>query len=270
MNEFADENHVDVCGTVLTIWRRETGIYARLVIPSKNTGTVPTGLNLKIPLEKILGKRISLMVGDHVQVSGWIGDEPYFESLREFAARAKYPIRLDAHLDLDRFDGLGVKRSIAVVVPETVRTVQDPGALNSVIVEGIVARAWEHKQDKYVRLAVHHSKSPAAGTGHDDLPKQQIPHYVSVRFTGGHVDDRCIKLIPKRQTDVNSGIALHDRLIVFGEIAESCYSQSLHAFLVDAKRLDVLNAIPDASEAANIWSSYSQTVIAAKHIVHCA
>jgi hypothetical protein len=135
-------------------------------------------------------------------------------------------------------------------------------------VEGIVARAWEHKADKYVRLAVYHAKAKTTAEEGKGGRARRVPHYVTVQFPGGMVDGRSLRILPKRVRDDEVGIAPRDRLVVTGSMAESYYSESLHSFLLDAKRIDVLENMPDSSQAANIWSSYSQAVILAKKIVH--
>jgi hypothetical protein len=268
MNEHNDDNHVDISGTVIRIWKKEEHIFARLVTCPGEKVEHPPRFTLKFEQGKFNGEGITLIAGDKLKLSGWICDQPYFETLQEFVSRSKYPINLDSGFRMDRTWSVQVKRSITAIVPESFEVLQDQVPLNSVRVEGIVARAWEHKADKFVRLAVYHSCAMTTDLEGKEGKLRRIPHYVTVQFSGGTVDGRSIRILPKRTQENELGIAPRDRMIVTGSMAESFYSQSLHSFLVDAKRIDVLGAMPDSSQAANIWSSYSQAVILATKLVH--
>lgn len=268
MKERMDENHVEIFGIVTKIWKRDRHIFARLITKSAEEDEHPPRFTLKFPDGKFDGDGITLMAGDKLKITGWICDEPYLESINDFIARSKYPIRLDAHLNLHGLEEIAVKRSITAVVPETCEMMGNDLELNFVSLEGIVARTWEHKSDKFIRLAVYHANAQTTETEGNHGHPRRVPHYVTVQFSNGIVDGRIINIQSKRHLADDPGIAPRDRVIVTGTIAESFYSESLHSFLLDAKRIDVLDRMPDSSEVANIWSSYSQTVILARKLVH--
>jgi hypothetical protein len=268
LKQINDVNHVEIFGTVIRIWKKEDHIFARLVTCPGETVEHPPRFTLKFPMGKFKEEGITLIAGDKLKVSGWICDQPYFETLQEFVSRSKYPINLDCGFRWDLGRDVQVKRSIAAIVPETFDVLQEELPLNSVRVEGIVARAWEHKADKFARLAVYHAQAMTTNLEGKGARLRHIPHYVTVQFPGGIVEGRSIRILSKRIQEEEPGIAPHDRMIVSGCMAESFYSQSLHSFLVDARRIDILDSMPDSSQAANIWSSYSQGVILAKKLVH--
>ena len=267
MKERMDENEVEISGSVIKIWRRDRHIFARLATQTGNKEAPPPRFTVKFPDGSFNGEGITLMAGDALRIRGWITDEPYYENLSEFLARAKNPIRMDNHFDLKKIGEVRVKRALTAVIPEQLEPLPEAIDLNKVVVEGVIARAWEHKAGKYVRLAVYHRHTRYTGEeGNHGRPRRE-PSYMTVQFSDGLVDGRAVKILPKRETPDESGLAPHDRVTASGMLAESFYSQSLHSFLLEAKRIDVLHEMPDASEAANVWSSYTQTVITARKLV---
>jgi len=70
------------------------------------------------------------MAGDALRIRGWITDEPYYENLSEFLARAKNPIRMDNHFDLKKIGEVRVKRALTAIVPEQLEPLPEAIDLN--------------------------------------------------------------------------------------------------------------------------------------------
>jgi hypothetical protein len=267
MKEQMDENQVRISGTVIRIWRKEKDVYARMETLQKTGTHHPPRFNLKFQAGQFHGESITLMPGDKLKISGWICDEPYLETMQEFISRSKYPLRADSGFIPAPSQDVFIKRSINAVVPEEYELMPSDLTLNQVRMEGIVARAWEHKAHKFVRLAVYHERAVTTLEKGNGGRFRRIPHYVTIQFTDGRVEGRSIQILSQRKSDDETGIAKGDRLAVSGSLAESYYSESLHTFLLGAKRLDLLEAMPDASQASTIWSSYSQTVVLSDKLI---
>lgn len=267
MNERMDENTIDITGTVIHIWKKNDDVYARVETLRGSESQHSPRFNLKFPRGQFHGESITLLPGDRLVIHGWICDEPYLESMQEFISRSKYPLRSDSGFLPAESHDISLKRSINAVVPENYEIWNSDSHLNQIRLEGIVARAWEHKEHKFVRLAIYHDKAITTSELGNGGRFRRIPHYVTVQFTDGQVEGRHIQLLSQRKSDGKNGIAKGDRLGVVGSLGESYYSESLQSFLLGAKRVDLLESLPDASMASTIWSSYSQTVVLAEKLI---
>jgi hypothetical protein len=267
MKEQMDENQVKISGTVIRIWRRGKDVFARMQTPQRTGIPRPPRFNLKFQAGQFRGESITLMPEDKLKIQGWICDEPYMETMQEFISRSKYPLGLDSGFIPAPSQDVCLKRSINAVIPEEYEVIPADLTLNQVKIEGIVARVWEHKAHKFVRLAVYHERAITTLEKGNGGRFRRIPHYVTIQFTDGQVEGRSIQILPQRKSGDEAGIAKGDRLAVSGSLAESYYSESLQSFLLGAKRIDILEAMPDASQASTIWSSYSQTVVLAEKLI---
>lgn len=95
-------NRVEAEGNITKLWSRSNGdILFRLAVYDEHTELLgetdaagrekrkPHFLTVVVEDGKVGGRAVNLQKGDHVRVSGYLRDEVYFETLREFLLKAK-------------------------------------------------------------------------------------------------------------------------------------------------------------------------------------
>jgi len=157
-----------------------------------------------------------------------------------------------------------IPESLEVVPPDEAKFVQDT---NQVKVEGVVARVWEHKGSKYLRLAVYdkYAVTPIQKTSKSGRP-WRVPHYVTIQFVGGMVDGRPVTLLSKDSRQ-GGGVKVGNRIRVAGRIGESMYKESLRTFLLSVKQAEAIGTFSNPSVVDETWSSYSETCVIAETLI---
>src|SRR5512133_2071242 len=133
------------------------------------------------------------MPRDLAELSGFLADAPYDESLREFLADAKKNALVDSFPNREDWDQVRIKRVNTrfeilgfKLVPEN-----EPTYYNVVELEGVVANVSKHEGDLYVRMAIYDQWTPIVDEekGKNGRPRRR-PHYVTVVFPGSMVSGR--------------------------------------------------------------------------------
>ena len=251
-----DANQAALAGQVTRIWARGGDVFARLeaLEPAESPEQFPR-ITLRLPGGLVGGREVSLLKGDRLRLSGYLADLPQDEGLRDFLRRAERLDLLERHPELAGLDGRA-RRTLTCLVPESLEPLENLPPLNSVRLEGVVARAWEYDGQRFARLAVYdaHTAVTAAQPGKDGRPRR-IPHYLSVLFPGGQVNGRPVSVRPK------------DRLRVSGCLVDRPYSEDLRSFLLDAHLADALASLPDSDLIADLRIRRSSACVVVQTLV---
>ena len=231
MEERFDMNQTQVAGIVQRIWDYGEDIFIRLeFIPDEDHP--PRYITLKIPGGMIDGEFVSIQPGEHIQVEGYLSDAPYTESIGEFFRDAKARPFFEDTDQTKAWEQIEIERVGTQVVVTTLAPVSNALHLNTVTIQGVVARTWKGGADTFARLAIYDRHTEI--TGHNekkDLPRRK-PHYVTVRILGGEVDGRKV-MIQKR-----------NRLRASGQLHIHFYRQTLPQILERADKPELIETIP--------------------------
>jgi hypothetical protein len=253
-----DLNQVQLSGVVLRAWSAGPDILVRLALAAKPEESdapdnQPTSVVLRLPQGCVGGEAITILTGDHVLANGYLADAPYIESGQQFAERSRKDL-------LETLPGLGAVTTERVSTHMVVTALDFlPGApsqpVNAVTVEGVVSRAWEHRGQRFARLAVYDSQTEADGRlGKNGRPWRKA-HYVSVHFPDGRVDGRVVNVQQK------------DRLRVHGKLGERRYRETLATFLLRAGKIGMLSDVPNADTVREARVSRSATYVTAHALI---
>jgi len=127
-NEKFHVNRVDVEGIVTRVYDRRGDVLARLAMYDRFSEVLQPAEDGRLPKRKAHyvtvrfpggktadGRAVSLSAKDHVRVSGFLRDDSYSESLRQFLLKAKLVERIDHETD----DEVRVGRVATYVIAET-------------------------------------------------------------------------------------------------------------------------------------------------------
>jgi|GEM_PF-3307893 len=253
-----DLNQAQLAGVVQRAWSAGPDILVRLALVAKPDEpgapeNQPASVVLRLPQGCIGGQNITLLTGDHVLVNGYLADAPYIESGQQFAERSRKDL-------LEAMPALGAVTTERISTHLVVTALDFlPGApsepINAVTIEGVVSRAWEHRGQKFARLAVYDSQTQADGRiGKNGRPWRKA-HYVSIHFADGQVDGRAVNVQKK------------DRLRVHGQLGERRYRETLAAFLLRAGQIGLLSDVPNADTVRETRVSRSATYVTAHALI---
>ena len=252
-----DANQAVLAGQVTRIWARGGDVFARLettepALPAE-AAEAPR-VTLRLPGGLAGGQEVSLLKGDRLRLSGHLADLPQDEGLRDFLRRAERLDLLERHPELAALNGKA-RRTLTCLVPESLERIDAPLALNTVRLEGVVARAWEYDGQRFARLAIYDAHTAVtAQPGKDGRPRR-IPHYISVLFPGGQLNGRPVSVRPK------------ERLRVSGCLVDRPYSEDLRSFLLDAHLADQLASLPDSDLIADLRIRRSSACVVVQTLV---
>jgi hypothetical protein len=245
VNEQFDLNRARLAGTIIRLWGRNGDVFGRLRVSTR--GELPEAddahscyVNIRVPNGTLNGSPVTLQQGDVARVAGYAAHTSYEETLRKFLSVAGESRFLDLHIppdDLDAWRSIQFKRSNAIVnaqsielIPTTKKKAKNE-AINSIDLEGIVARTWEYRRDdsieRFARLAIYDQFAPIAEgrNGRNGRPFRQ-PHYVNV-------------LLPSNGRTVN--VALKQRIRVIGEFRDRGHRVTLRESLMSLGSTDAVD-----------------------------
>lgn len=246
VNEQFDLNHARLAGTIIRLWGRNGDVFGRLRVSTR--GELPEAddahscyVNIRVPNGTLNGSPVTLQQGDIARVEGYVAHTSYEETLRKFLSVAGESKFLDLHVppdDLDAWRSIQFKRSNAIINAQGIELAaanakkkKDNNPINSIDLEGIVARTWEYRRDdsidRFARLAIYDQFAPIADgrNGKNGRPFRQ-PHYVNV-------------LLPSNGRQVN--VALKQRIRVIGEFRDRGHRVTLHESLMALGSTDVVD-----------------------------
>ena len=252
MTEQFDINRCTLSGVVQKTWDRGEDIFLRLAIPHDKGK--PHGLTLRLTNGMAGDRLVTIQPGERILCQGYLVDVPFDEPLRRFLTAAS----------AQRFlEGVDNPREWEKIVAKRVTTrlevmdlhVLDNGAppVNRMMIQGVVAKAWDSGRNSFARLAVYDRHTKIIARTGTKYPKRK-PHYISVKFLDGLVDGRQLSL-KKR-----------DRIRIAGSLYVHYYRETLHDLLVHNRYIDLLQSIPNFN-AQEICALRSAVYIIAQSMI---
>ena len=264
-HERFDMNSVAIAGTIQKI--RPFNAHHVLVHMASGSNRI----TLALPEEQ----DITLLVGEKVNVQGWLEDVPYEESFAAFLQRAGRSSLLEQYSELAPLRDRTIQRALTVVTPTATQNIPDiAGGIqedpeNAVRLEGIVVRAWAYSRNLYVRLAVYDEHAATLeGDGNAGLPRRQA-RYVTVQFTDGEVDGRALRLGKSGGSDLQPGVICRDdRIRISGRLKGRVYVETMREWMSRAKCTDVTSTLPNVDTLLDsVKARYGQVVIEATKLI---
>lgn len=235
MEERFDLNRTQVSGIAQRIWDYGEDIFVRLqFIPDEDRP--PRYITLKIPGGMIDGEFVSIQPGERIQVEGYLADVPYTESIGEFFRDAKAKPFYEDTEQAEIWEGIEIERVGTQIVVTTLASVSSDPKLNTVMIQGVVARAWKGGADSFARLAIYDRHTEIIGHNEKKGLPRRKPHYVTVRIPGGEVDGKKV-VIHKR-----------NRLRASGQLHIHFYRQTLPHILRRAGKQELVETIPTSAD----------------------
>ena len=235
MEERFDLNRTQVSGIVQRIWDYGEDIFVRLeFVPGEDRP--PRYITLKIPGGMVDGQFVSIQPGERIQVEGYLTDVPYTESIQEYFRDAKTKPFYEDTDQAEAWEQIEIERVGTQIVVTSLASITSDPRLNSVMIQGVVARSWKGGADAFARLAIYDTHTEIIG--HDkqkDLPRRK-PHYITLRIPGGEIDGKKV-VIRKR-----------DRLRASGQLHIHFYRQTLPQILKRADKQELVETIPPQAE----------------------
>ncbi|HNB52812.1 MAG TPA: hypothetical protein PK530_12760 [Anaerolineales bacterium] len=198
---------------------------------------------------------LSLFEGDRLDVTGWLDNQTYAESVRDFLTRGQHTEILEL-IPSERL-AAQVSRTVTHVVPEKLTPSPNGDTPHAqVVVEGLVARTWTFNRHRFARLAVYdqHTEIKEKAQGKRKFP-QRTPHYITVQFTDGKLGAREVVLKP------------NTRVRVTGPLISRIHSETFRDFLLRAHATDVLTDAPNSDKLAELRARYVQTYLVATTMI---
>ena len=119
--------------------------------------------------------------------------------------------------------------------------------LNTVELEGIVQRIWEHGGAVFFRLAIFDKMR----IDNDTFPY----HCATCRLPGGMAGGQLVSLLPG------------DQVRVIGFLVDSPYIETLRQFLTDAKAPDFLASVPDPANWSSVQVPRISTLVETQELI---
>ena len=243
-----DTNQVALSGAITRIWARGSDVFARLdtgnsIEAGDDQSEVVYRATLLFPGGRITGQEVSLLKGDCLNLSGYLVDINQSESLQDFLRKAEKPELLD------EIQSYGIpetaldaraRRSMTCVIAENLDHLSAAVALNSVCLEGVIARVWDYDRHRFARLAVYDRNTLTTNQEGKNGRPRRIPHYVTVQFLDGQVSGRPVSLKVK------------DRIRASGYLVDRPYSEDFRNFLLDTHQAEILSKIPNSDDVADL------------------
>ena len=245
-----DLNQVKVSGVIQRLWSRGADILLRLAVAGRSAEHADQ-FTLVIPGGGLDRLSPTLMKADRISVVGHIQDFPYLETGLQFAERSRSAEKL-----LSAIPSLGEIVSERMATWVVVHSLEaEAGPANEVILDGIVSRVWNRREQLFARLAIYDPYTEVIEkTGKNNRLRRQA-HYASVHFLDGIVQSRSVKLAQK------------DRLRVRGVLSERRYSESLAMFLMRTQKIGLLANAADADELREIRVPRAATYVVADSLI---
>lgn len=251
--EHFDLNEAIVTGTVRRLWSRDGDVFARVQVNNEY-------LTVRLENGQIENKDVTLQPGDVLRAEGYLAHHEYEESLLHFLDAAKSEFFLDSLPAKDRaaWESIVFPRVNTLLEVVSLTLLDKAGdGINQARLEGIVARAWTYKSDRFLRLAVYDRWTQTNGVGKRGHPRR-TPHYVSVLLPDGKADGREI------------GAQIKDRLRVSGKICARAYRQTLREALLrtgDANVVALMERLTNADALDQIAVQHESVHLAAQAVI---
>lgn len=207
-----DLNTATLTGTISRIWPSGKDIYCRLTLP----GDSGNALTLRLPDGMAAGEPVSLYPEMNVQVSGYLSQNEYEESLGNAAKAAGVEVP-------DEIANILLKR-VATRLDVTALEPAQPGEpVNLAQLQGVIIKTWVYRGRNFIRIACYDKFCPIiAGVGKNGFPRRK-PHYVSVRLP-----------------ETPPALKARQRVRIFGNLFVQVYAENLHETLVEGGQAALL------------------------------
>lgn len=259
-SEQFDINRATIRGYVQKIWSRGGHTFLRIALtePADENGQSRVHyITGRIPDGAVNGELVTIMPGDLAELSGFLADAPYDESIREFLVDAKKSTLVDSFPNKEEWDQVRIKRvnTRFEILGYKLVSQNEPTYCNVVELEGVVASVRKHEGDLYVRMAIYDQWTPIVDEekGKNGRPRRR-PHYVTVVFPGSQVSGRTIDLHEK------------NRLRIVGTVTMRLYSEALKEVLLRTGKVGLLTAdgLQEPDKIAQIKATRSTTYVVAE------
>jgi hypothetical protein len=259
-----DLNQAELEGIVQKVWGREQDVFARLAVydalQPDGSPAPPRYVTLRFPGGKAIGEEdlLSLQPGDALRILGYLVDNPYTETLRQFMSDAKAPDFLENTPNPEDWLPIQIKRVSTLVETQSCNPthVEKGRCFNRVQVQGIVSKTWESGGSLFARLAIYdrHTRILDPQPGKNGRPRRAA-HYVTVVFPEGKAGERAIRLKPR------------NRLRVSGSLTTRFYPETLREILLRVHKVDLLTNLPNSDRAAEIRALRTATYVVAQSTI---
>jgi hypothetical protein len=256
-----DHNTVELEGIIQRIWEHGGSVFFRLAVFDQlridNDTHLYHGVTCRLPEGMVGNQLISLLPGDPVRVIGHLVDAPYIETMRQFLTDARAADFLDSIPDPAGWSAVKVSRVSTIVdAQDVIQTQIEKGKChNRTTVQGVIAKVWERGGNVLARLAVYDAHTTIASqNGKLDRPRR-TPHYVTILFLDGKVNERAVHLEVK------------NRLRVIGYLSTRFYRESLKEILLRSKNLSLLNNLPNSDRVGDISAAREATYVVAQSAI---
>ncbi len=255
-DEQFDMNSATLAGVVQKLWGHGSDVFARLRVSRRgqlveNDDAQSSLIALRFANGMVGGNDLTLQPGDVVRVSGHLSHSEFDETIRNFLEAARKPEFLENVPQEDRtaWQAITFKRVNTMFNVETLELLDgsvmpEGGAINRVVLEGVVAKQWTHSEDAYLRLAVYDQYTRVTKEKGNYGRPRRLPHYITLLLPGG-------KTTGGREV----GVRPKDRLRATGELHDRGYRRTLHEMLVGTGSpavTDLLQRLPNAGELHTI------------------
>lgn len=257
-----DANQVALSGAITRIWARGSDVFARLDTGnSTEADDLSEQVNratLLFPGGRLSGQELSLLKGDCLRLAGYLVDLTQSENLQDFLRKAEKLELLD---ELRSYDipetalAAHARRATTCVISENLEHLSAAVALNSVCLEGVIAKVWDFDRHRFARLAVYDRNTATTGQEGKNGRPRRIPHYVTIQFPDGQVSGRPVSLKAK------------DRIRASGYLVDRPYSEDLRNFLLDAHQAEILSKIPNSDDVADLRIRRSSACVVVQTLI---
>ncbi len=228
-------NAVTISGRVTRVYRQDEDVVVRMC---STTGGQKHYVSLLLPNGRPAdGPLVSLIGGTRLQARGYLHSVERMETYADLLRRIGHPNRIEAG-----DEAIFIARTVTYIVADSVEILAEDGDdLNTVIVQGIVWRAWKlpRQQHAFARLAIYDQHAPLkpvpSGTegpssnGHKRAKREA--HYASVMFPDGQtVEGLPVHLVPHKDRKCSYHIV--------GYLHNIDYFERLSRILTRAKKSD--------------------------------
>jgi hypothetical protein len=228
-------NAVTISGRVTRAYRQDEDVVVRMC---STTGGQKHYVSLLLPKGRpIDGKVVSLIGGARLQARGYLHSVERMETYADLLRRIGHPNRIEAG-----DEGITLARTVTYIVADSLEILAEEGDdLNTVIVQGIVWRAWKlpRQPHAFARLAIYDEHAPLKpasggvdGPGGDGRKRaKREAHYASVMFPDGQtVEGLPVHLTPHKDRKCSYHIV--------GYLHNIDYFERLSKILTRAKKSD--------------------------------
>lgn len=228
-------NAATISGRITRVYRQDDDVVVRLC---STTGGQKHYVSLLLPNGRPMGSQpVSLIGGARLQAHGYLHSVERTETYADLLRRIGHPNRIEAG-----DEAIAIARTVTYIVADSLEVLAENGDdLNTVIVQGIVWRAWKlpRRSHVFARLAIYDQHAPLKpvmngaedAAGNRRWRARREAHYASVMFPEGRtVEGLAVQLAPHKERKCSYHIV--------GYLHNVDYFERLSRILTRARKAD--------------------------------